>query len=405
MCYGLCLTQFRPLTGSQLCSSGDVDLVLIMNEQEMDNSCGNPLWLLAELTYRCPLHCVYCSNPVEYTRYRSELSTDVWIKVLHEARELGCVQLGFSGGEPLVRDDLETLVREAHALGYYTNLITSGVGLNEDRIAELRRAGLDHIQLSFQDSTRELNDFLSHTRTFELKAKIARLIKKHGYPMVLNVVLHRQNLDHVEQILSMAEQLGAEYVELANTQFYGWAFLNREHLLPFPDQVVRAEEAIRRFRERVGSKLKIYFVVPDYYERRPKPCMNGWGSVFMVVTPDGMVLPCHEARMLPGLQFPHVAQHALRWIWYESPVFNSFRGFNWMQEPCRSCPERFKDYGGCRCQAYLLTGNAATTDPVCDLSPMHQQVTEIIARVQRGEKPRQPIFFRDDANSGELTSS
>jgi PqqA peptide cyclase len=374
-----------------------------MNERE--NRCGNPLWLLAELTYRCPLHCVYCSNPIEYARYRSELSTDIWLKVLREARELGCVQLGFSGGEPLVRDDLETLVREAHTLGYYTNLITSGVGLNEARIAELRRAGLDHIQLSFQDSTRELNDFLSHTRTFERKAKIARLIKEHGYPMVLNVVLHRQNLDHVEQILSMAEELGAEYLELANTQFYGWAFLNREHLLPLPEQLARAEEAIRRFRDRVSSKMKIYFVVPDYYERRPKPCMNGWGSVFMVVTPDGMALPCHEARILPGLQFPHVEQHALGWIWYHSPAFNSFRGFDWMGEPCRSCPERFKDYGGCRCQAYLLTGNGANTDPACELSPMHQRVTEIISRVQRGQEPRQPLYFRDDANSRELTSS
>ena len=289
-----------------------------MNEHELNQGSGNPLWLLAELTYRCPLHCVYCSNPVEYTQYRSELSTDGWIKVLREGRELGCVQLGFSGGEPLVRDDLEHLVREAHALGYYTNLITSGVGLNAARIAGLRRAGLDHIQLSFQDSTRELNDFLSHTRTFELKARIARLIKEHGYPMVLNVVLHRHNLDHVEQILLMAEQLGAEYVELANTQFYGWAFLNREHLLPLPQQLVRAESVVQRFRERIGPRMKIYFVVPDYYERRPKPCMNGWGSVFMVVTPDGVALPCHEARILPGLQFPNVQQHPLRWIWHES---------------------------------------------------------------------------------------
>jgi PqqA peptide cyclase len=370
---------------------------------ELNNGSGNPLWLLAELTYRCPLHCVYCSNPVEYAQYRSEISTDAWIKVLREARELGCVQLGFSGGEPLARDDLEPLVREAHALGYYTNLITSGVGLNETRITELRHAGLDHIQLSFQDSTRELNDFLSHTRTFELKARIARLIKEHGYPMVLNVVLHRQNLDHVEQILLMAEQLGAEYVELANTQFYGWAFLNREHLLPFPEQLVRAEEVVRRFRERVGTRIKIYFVVPDYYERRPKPCMNGWGSVFMVVTPDGIALPCHEARVLPGLQFPHVLEHPLRWIWYESPAFNRFRGVNWMREPCRSCPERFKDFGGCRCQAYLLTGDGANADPVCELSPMHQQVTEIITRVQHHQEPRGPLFFRDDANSYKLT--
>ncbi|MBV8453875.1 MAG: pyrroloquinoline quinone biosynthesis protein PqqE [Deltaproteobacteria bacterium] len=367
-----------------------------MSENELNNQPSNPLWLLVELTYRCPLHCVYCSNPVEYTRYRSELSTDAWIRVLREGRELGFVQLGFSGGEPLVRDDLELLVREAHALGYYINLITSGVGLTERRIAELHHSGLDHIQLSLQDSTRELNDFLSHTRTFELKTRIAKLIKQQGYPMVLNVVLHRQNLDHVEQILSMAEQMGAEYVELANTQYYGWAFLNREHLLPLPEQLAHAEEVTQRFRQRLGSKLKIYFVVPDYYERRPKPCMNGWGAVFMVVTPDGLALPCHEARVLPGLQFPHVEEHPLRWIWYESPAFNRFRGFEWMNEPCRSCPERFKDYGGCRCQAYLLTGDGANADPVCELSPMHQQVTEIIARVRRREKPRQPLFFRDD---------
>jgi PqqA peptide cyclase len=378
---------------------------MFMNEHELGHLPGNPLWLLAELSYRCPLHCVYCSNPVEYTRYQGELSTDSWIRVLREARQLGCVQLGFSGGEPLVRDDLEVLVREAHKLGYYTNLITSGVGLDETRIAELRRAGLDHIQLSFQDSTRELNDFLSHTRTFELKARIANLVKEHGYPMVLNVVLHRQNLDHIEEILSMAERMGAEYVELANTQYYGWAFLNREHLLPTPEQLAHAEEVTRRFRDRVGSKLKIYFVVPDYYERRPKPCMNGWGSVFIVVTPDGVALPCHEARLLPGLQFPRVDEHPLRWIWYESPAFNSFRGFDWMEEPCRSCPERFKDYGGCRCQAYLLTGSSAATDPVCELSPRHPQVAELIARIQRHERAHGPIFFRDDANSRGLVSS
>jgi pyrroloquinoline quinone biosynthesis protein E len=374
-----------------------------MSDNELNIRPGNPLWLLAELTYRCPLHCVYCSNPVEYARHRSELSTEAWVKVLREGRELGFVQLGFSGGEPMVRDDLEVLAREAHTLGYYTNLITSGVGLNETRIGELRRAGLDHIQLSFQDSTRELNDFLSHTRTFELKTRIVKLIKQHGYPMVLNVVLHRQNLEHIEQILSMAEEMGADYVELANTQYYGWAFLNREHLLPLPEQLAKAEEVVARFRQRLGSKLKIYFVVPDYYERRPKPCMNGWGSVFMVVTPDGVALPCHEARVLPGLQFPRVGQHSLRWIWYDSPAFNRFRGFDWMREPCRSCPERVKDYGGCRCQAYLLSGDAASTDPVCELSPAHDVVTGSISRVQRHQKPQRPLFFRDDANSRALS--
>jgi len=374
-----------------------------MSELELNTRPSNPLWMLAELTYRCPLHCIYCSNPVEYTRYQNELSTDAWIRVLREGRELGLVQLGFSGGEPLVREDLELMVREAHALGYYINLITSGVGLTERRIAELRLSGLDHIQLSLQDSTRELNDFLSHTRTFELKTRIARLIKEQGYPMVLNVVLHRQNLDHIEQILSMAEQMGAEYVELANTQYYGWALLNREHLLPLPEQLAHAEAVTQRYRQRLGNRLKIYFVVPDYYERRPKPCMNGWGSVFMVVTPDGVALPCHEARVLPGIEFPRVEQHSLRWIWYDSPAFNRFRGFDWMAEPCRSCPERSKDYGGCRCQAYLLTGDSANTDPVCELSPQHQQVAEIVARVRAHEKPQRPLFFRDDANSRTLT--
>jgi pyrroloquinoline quinone biosynthesis protein E len=367
-------------------------------KEESKNPSSSPLWLLAELTYRCPLHCVYCSNPVEYTRYRNELTTGSWLRVLREGRELGFVQLGFSGGEPLVRDDLEVLVAEAHSLGYYTNLITSGVGLNETRIAQLREAGLDHIQLSLQDSTRELNDFLSHTRTFDLKTRIAHLIKQQGYPMVLNVVLHRQNLDHIEQILSMAEQIGAEYIELANTQYYGWAFLNRQHLLPLREQLAHAEEATRRFRERVGSRIKVYFVVPDYYEQRPKPCMNGWGSVFMVVTPDGLALPCHEARIIPGLDFPQVQEHPLKWIWYDSPAFNRFRGFDWMREPCRSCPERFKDYGGCRCQAYLLTGDATNTDPACQLSPMHDRVTDAI-ELARQTKPPEPLFFRGDVNS------
>lgn len=379
----------------------------LMHEDGSKPRPGNPLWLLAELTYRCPLHCVFCSNPVDYIRHNAELTTEGWLKVLREARELGAVQLGFSGGEPLVRDDLEILVREAHALGYYANLITSGVGLDESRIARLREAGLDHIQLSFQDSTRELNDFLSHTRTFDLKLKLARLIKRHGYPMVLNVVLHRQNLDHIEQILEMAERLGVEYLELANTQYYGWAFLNRDHLLPTREQIQRAEEATRRFRERAGSAIKVYFVVPDYFENRPKPCMNGWGSVFMVVTADGVALPCHQARMLPGFDFPRVQERPLRWIWYDSPAFGRFRGFDWMGEPCRSCPERFKDFGGCRCQAFLLTGDAANTDPVCDLSPEHDRVVQAVERARRPRNAaanQRPLLFRDDRNSRELSS-
>lgn len=376
-----------------------------MNEAGSASKANNPLWLLAELTYRCPLHCVYCSNPVDYARYGTELSTDEWLRVLREARALGCAQLGFSGGEPLMRDDLEVLVREAHALGYYTNLITSGVGLNEARIAALKAGGLDHIQLSFQDSTRELNDFLSHTRTFDLKQRIARLIKAHGYPMVLNVVLHRQNIDHVEKILEMAQALGAEYVELANTQYYGWAFVNRDHLLPSREQLERAEAATNRFREKAGNDMRIYFVVPDYYANRPKACMNGWGSVFLCVCPDGVVLPCHEARGLPGLTFPSVREADLKWIWYESPGFNRYRGEGWMKEPCRSCPERVKDFGGCRCQAYLLTGDPANADPVCDLSPHHHVVVEAVERAQRPAGAVRPLLFRDDRNSRALSEA
>ena len=362
-----------------------------------------PLWLLAEVSYRCPLHCVYCYNPVDYATYGGELSTEDWLRVLRQGRELGATQLGFSGGEPLMRSDLEVLVAEARKLGYYSNLITSGVGLDERRIATFKEGGLDHIQVSFQDSTREMNDFLSSTRTFDLKQKVARLVKKYDYPMVLNVVLHRLNIDHMQQILEMAEQLEAEYVELANTQYYGWAWLNRDELLPSREQLERAEEITNNFRSRVENRMKIYFVVPDYYETRPKPCMSGWGSVFLCVTADGFALPCHTARMLPGLAFPSVRDHDLRWIWYDSPAFNAFRGDGWMKEPCRSCPEKVKDYGGCRCQAYLMTGDAANADPVCDKSPLHSLVTDAVGRAAKGlsspPKLGGELFFRDDANS------
>lgn len=369
------------------------------------NKPGNPLWLLAEITYKCPLHCVYCSNPVDYTKYGQEISTEDWIRVLRQSRELGAAQLGFSGGEPLLRKDLEILVREARKLGYYSNLITSGIGMNEERIAAFREGGLDHIQLSFQDSTKELNDFLGSTKTFDLKMKVAKLIKKYEYPMVLNVVLHRQNIDHIAQILDMAEKFEVEYLELANTQYYGWAMVNRDQLLPSREQLQRAEEITNAFRARIGDKMKIYFVVPDYYENRPKACMNGWGSIFITVTADGIVLPCHEARMLPGLTFPNVREHDMRWIWHDSPAFNRFRGYEWMKEPCRSCPEKTKDYGGCRCQAYMLTGDPENADPVCDLSPNHNVVVEAVAQAQDAQKRMQvkPIIFRDDKNSRELS--
>jgi PqqA peptide cyclase len=362
-----------------------------------------PLWLLTELTYKCPLHCVYCSNPVDYAKYRDELSTEEWIRVLTEARRLGAAQLGFSGGEPLMRNDLEVLIREARTLGYYSNLITSGIGLTEKRVAAFKEAGLDHIQLSFQDSTREMNDFLSSTRTFDLKNKVAKLIRQYEYPMVLNVVLHRLNIDHIEKILAMAEQMGVEYLELANTQYYGWGFLNRDQLMPTRAQLELAEAATNRFREKIGDRMRIFFVVPDYHANRPKACMNGWGSVFITVTPDGVVLPCHEARMLPGLTFPSVREASMEWIWYDSPAFHRYRGDDWMKEPCRSCPEKIRDFGGCRCQAYMLTGDATNADPVCDLSPHHHLVVEAIEQAEhRPPINVKPLVFRLDANSREL---
>ena len=371
---------------------------------------GPPLWLLLELTYRCPLHCVFCYNPTEFARTGAELSTEDWLRVLREARALGAVQLGLSGGEPLVREDLEIIVAEAHRLGFYINLITSGIGMTEARIKALKAAGLDHIQLSFQDSTREMNDFLSSTRTFALKSKVAALIREHDYPMVLNVVLHRHNIDHAGEILEMAERMGAQYVELANTQYYGWAWLNRDQLLPSRTQLERAEAVTQRYRERLEGRMKIYFVVPDYFETRPKPCMSGLGSVFLAIAPDGTAMPCHAARMLPGLELPNVRASGIREIWYDSSAFNRFRGDAWMKEPCRSCPEKHKDFGGCRCQAYLLTGDADNADPVCDLSPHHGLVSAAVARAESaaaapGAPAREHVLvFRDHRTSVPLVT-
>ena len=370
------------------------------------NAITPPFWLLAELTYRCPLHCVFCYNPLNYAAIQNELTTAEWIKVMREARQLGAAQLGFSGGEPLMRDDLEELVDEAHRLGFYTNLITSGVGLNEKRIQALKTAGLDHIQLSFQDSTQEMNDFLSSTKTFELKKRVAALIKQYDYPMVMNVVLHRHNLPHIDKIIEMALSLEAEYVELANTQYYGWAMKNREHLIPSHQQLIEAEAIVNQYREKIGKTCKLLFVVPDYFENRPKACMNGWGSVFLGVGPDGAALPCHNAREIPGLDIPNVRDHSMREIWYESKAFNFFRGYEWMQEPCRSCDEKSKDFGGCRCQALMLAGDASKTDPVCSKSPDHGVIEKIIHLAGQTEKKPDPVFpliFRSDKNSLELT--
>lgn len=367
---------------------------------------GPPMWLLAELTYRCPLHCVFCSNPVDYAAHGQELDTETWKRVFREAREAGSVQLGLSGGEPLLREDLEELVAYAHELGFYINLITSGIGLTEARARALKEAGLDHIQLSFQDSTKEMNDFLSSTRTFDHKNKVAKIIKSLGYPMVLNCVMHRYNLPQVERIIEMAEAMGAEYLELANTQYYGWAWQNRMALMPTPAELREAEAKVNVHKARLAGRMKIFWVSPDYVDAKAKPCMAGWGAVFLVVAPDGTALPCHSARMLPGFDFPSVRDHRIDWIWRESDAFTRYRGTAWMSETCQSCDQKELDHGGCRCQAYLVTGSAEATDPVCPKSPdrglIDAALADAEARAVDGRETHALKFVPNAARAGEL---
>jgi pyrroloquinoline quinone biosynthesis protein E len=367
-----------------------------------------PLWLLAELTYKCPLQCPYCSNPLEIAKYQDEISTEDWVRVMQQARKMGATQLGFSGGEPLVRQDLEELVQEARHLGYYTNLITSGVGMDEARVKRLKDAGLDHIQISFQASNEELNNFLGGTKTFQHKYEMARIVKAYEYPMVLNIVIHRKNIDQIRDILDMTVELNADYVELASTQYYGWSRINVDQLLPTREQLIKAEKIAMEYQEKLKGKCKIIYVIPDYYENRPKPCMNGWGAIFLTIAPDGTALPCHEAGQLP-IEFPNVKDHSIEELWNNSPGFNHFRGFEWMKEPCRSCPEKEKDFGGCRCQAFMMTGDAANADPVCDKSPHHQALlddVERIGKIAAKEKDldlkEQPIIFRNMKNSKKI---
>ena len=364
-----------------------------------------PRWLLAELTYACPLQCPYCSNPVDFAKYPDELSTEEWKRALTQARKMGAVQLGFSGGEPLTRKDLPELVKHARQLGYYSNLITSGYGLSEEKIIQLKEAGLDHIQVSIQASTQELNDHLAGTESYQHKKAVAHLVKKHGYPMVLCVVIHRQNIHQMQQILDMATELGADYLELANTQYYGWAHRNRDLLLPTKEQFVEAETIAQAYKQKVQGKMKIYYVVPDFYEDRPKACMNGWGTTFLTIAPDGVALPCHSARNLPGLDCPNVKDFSIEQIWNESKAFNFFRGYDWMKEPCRSCDEKEKDFGGCRCQAYLLTGDMYNADPVCSKSPQHHVIQEAIdsARHSAQSTIEVPLIFRNSRKSKDLS--
>jgi pyrroloquinoline quinone biosynthesis protein E len=330
-----------------------------------------PYTLVAELTYRCPLRCVYCSNPLDWARHDDSLATDDWLRVFREAEELGVVQLNLTGGEPLLRADLEALVEEARRLDLYTNLITSGIPLTRERLAGLKARGLDNVQVSIQDVTAAGSDRIAGLRSFERKLEVARWVKELGLPLTLNTVLHRDNLDHVGEVIALAESLAADRLELANTQYLGWALPNRAALLPTPAQLDRARETARAARRRLRGRMEVLFVTPDYYAEFPKACMDGWGRRFLVVAPDGLVLPCHAAHTLPGLVFDNARTRSLAEIWQASAAFGAFRGEAWMPEPCRSCDRRTLDFGGCRCQAFHLTGNAAATDPACSLSPDH----------------------------------
>src|SRR5437016_4501856 len=365
-----------------------------------DMTAPRPYALLAELTYRCPLHCPYCSNPAvasavlsgaharqpstalrtaRTTAKEAELPTDDCKRIIRDAATLGVLQIGFSGGEPLVRRDLAELVHAAREANLYTNLITSGIGFDDDRIGAFRDAGLDSVQLSFQSDDADVADKIAGTRAHGRKLDVAAKIRAAGIPLSLNFVIHRRNIDRLPEMIELAETLGAERVELANVQFYGWAFLNRAALLPTQEQVARAREVATTAKARLAGKIDIFYVLPDYYETRPKPCLNGWGQRYLTVNPVGDVLPCQTApSAIPDLHFENVRARSLDWIWRESESFNRFRGTEWMPEPCRSCPQKEIDFGGCRCQAALLTGNPANTDPVCTLSPNRTYVDALL---------------------------
>ncbi|MGW6917028.1 pyrroloquinoline quinone biosynthesis protein PqqE [Kitasatospora sp. NPDC054939] len=340
-----------------------------------DGRAPAPLGLIAELTHRCPLQCTYCANPVELDRHRDEFGTDDWRRILDRAAQLGVLQVHFTGGEPLLRRDLVDLVAHARRAGHYTNLVTSGVPLAADRVAALVDAGLDHVQLSLQDADLRTADAVAGRPAHHRKLAAAALLTGHGLPLTVNAVLHRGNLARLGALADLAVSLGADRVELAHTQYYGWAWRNRAHLAPTPEQVRQAEHDVAAARERHAGRIEIVYVAADLHGGTAKPCMNGWGTRQLVVTPAGDVLPCLAAAQLPGLDPPSARTDDLAAIWYDSPAFNRYRGTDWMPDPCRSCALRETDHGGCRCQAYQFTGDPAATDPACSLSPHHHLIT------------------------------
>jgi PqqA peptide cyclase len=334
----------------------------------------NPLALIAEITHRCPLHCVYCSNPLQLAGSKAELSTEDWVRVFQQAQRLGILHLHLTGGEPLARTDLTELIRAAHDAELYTNLITSGIGLPEVRLAVLVDAGLDHIQLSFQDSRNEPADWIAGAKAHSHKVILSEVIRRFQIAFTVNLVVHRQNLDRLEEMIAFAEQLKPDRLEIAHAQYYGWALKNRDALMPTREQLENCLRIVEGAQARLSGRMRIDCVVPDYYARYPKACMGGWGRRLLLIDPAGQALPCHAAGIIPGMSFDDVREHSLEWIWRESAAFQRFRGEQWMPEPCRSCERRAEDFGGCRCQAFLLTGDANATDPVCTLAPSHHLV-------------------------------
>jgi pyrroloquinoline quinone biosynthesis protein E len=347
-----------------------------------------PLALVAELTHRCPLHCVYCSNPLELTKRSTELSTETWSHVFREAAALGVLQADFTGGEPLARPDIIDLVRAARQAGLYVSLITSGLPLDEAKLAALVAAGLDHFQLSFQGAREETAQEISGTQTHKQKLRVLEWLKKHRIGVTLNFVIHRQNIHELEEMLAIVEEHKPGTVEFASVQYYGYALANRASLLPTREQLDFCVSTLKKAEEKLNGKTRIVFVVPDYYAKYPKPCVGGWGRKLMLISPDGTALPCHAAAILPGIQFENVTNKSLREIWEASPSFNKFRGEDWMQEPCKTCDRREIDFGGCHCQAFLLTGDATATDPVCSLARTRSKVDAILAAIN--EKDQQP---------------
>lgn len=344
-----------------------------------------PLVLVAELTHRCPLHCVYCSNPLEMTKRDAELPTELWIRVFQEAAAAGVLQVDLTGGEPLARKDLTELVSAARAAGLYVSLITSGLPLDQKRLAVLHESGLDHFQLSFQGATLEKGREVSNTASHAQKLHVLQWLKQYRMAVTLNFVLHRQNIHELEEMIAIVEEHRPGAVEFASVQYYGWAFTNREALLPTRRQLDYCVERIKAAEEQWKGKTRVVFVVPDYYAKFPKPCVGGWGRKLMLVAPDGAVLPCHAAGVIPGMQFENVKEKSLDEIWESSAAFRRFRGEEWMQEPCKSCDRRQLDFGGCRCQAFLLAGDALSTDPVCSLAPERARVNGILDEINRRE--------------------